>query len=524
VATFMWILLAILSIVAASAIGVAVGYSMHRTATRRQGADAENQAQKIVEDAKGKAQAILKDAELKVKERTLQMQEQLEREAKEGRKELDNFEKRLTMKEDNLDRKAVLLDEKEIDVTARERTVVVRDAALIQQEKKFEAMIAEWQSKLERVAAMSQSEAKQHLIESMEGEAKHEAARMIREITEGAKKTADNEAKKIISLAIQKYAGEYVAERTVSVVNLPNDDMKGRIIGREGRNIRTLEAATGVDFIVDDTPETVVLSCHNPVRREVARISLERLIADGRIHPGRIEEIVVKVTAEVDQDMQQTGEQATFDMGVHGIHPDLVKLIGRLKFRTSYAQNILQHSIEVGFIAGVMAAELGQNVKIAKRAGLLHDIGKAVDHEVEGSHAIIGMDLARKYGEAADIVHAIGAHHEEVKQTSVLDAIVQAADALSGARPGARREMLETYVKRLEDLERIAKEFDGVESCFAIQAGREIRIIVQADRIDDDHTVVLSKDIARKIEADLSYPGQIKVTCIREHRAVEFAK
>ncbi len=518
------LILVVLAFVVALVIGLVAGYFINRSATSKKSADAESQSQKIVEDAKNKAQSLVKDAELQVKERTLQLQEQTEKELKEGRKELDNFEKRLAVKEDNLDRKASVLDEKEVEVTARERIVVVRDAALGQQEKKYEAMVQEWQSKLERVAAMSQEEAKQHLIHSMESEAKHEAARMIREITEAAKKTADNDAKKIISLAIQRYAGEYVAERTVSVVNLPNDDMKGRIIGREGRNIRALEAATGVDFIVDDTPETVVLSCHNPVRREVARISLERLISDGRIHPGRIEEIVVKVTAEVDQDMQQAGEQATFDMGVHGIHPDLVKLIGRLKFRTSYAQNILQHAIEVGFIAGVMAAELGQNVKIAKRAGLLHDIGKAVDHEVEGSHAIIGMDLARKYGEAPEIVHAIGAHHEEVKQASVLDAIVQAADALSGARPGARREMLETYVKRLEDLERIAKDFDGVESCFAIQAGREIRIIVQADRVDDDRTVLLSKDIARKIEADLSYPGQIRVTCIREHRAVEFAK
>jgi ribonuclease Y len=516
--------LLILAFVAALAVGLVVGVFGYRTATRKRLSDAENQAQRLVEAAKSNALALEKDAELKIKERSLQLQEQVERETKERRKELDNAEKRIAQKEENLDRKATLLDDKEVDVTARERVVVVRDAALVQQEKKYNALVQEWQTRLERVAGMSQAEAKQHLVAAMESEAKHDAARMIREITEGAKKTADNEAKKIISLAIQRYAGEYVAERTISVVNLPNDDMKGRIIGREGRNIRALEAATGVDFIVDDTPETVVLSCHNPVRREVARISLERLISDGRIHPGRIEEIVAKVTAEVDQDIQQAGEQATFDLGVHGIHPEVVKLIGRLKFRTSYAQNILQHSIEVGFIAGVMAAELGQNVKLAKRAGLLHDIGKAVDHEVEGSHAIIGMDLVRKYGEAPEIVHAVGSHHEEVKQQSVLDIIVQAADALSGARPGARREMLETYVKRLEDLERIAKDFDGVESCFAIQAGREIRVIVQSDRVDDDHTVLLSRDIARKIEAELSYPGQIRVTCIREHRAVEFAK
>jgi ribonuclease Y len=510
--------------VVALGVGLVVGFLIHRSTAKRRLSEVDTQAQKIVEEAKSRGLALEKEAELKIKDRRLQLQEQVEREIKERHRELENAEKRLVLKEENLDRKTALLDEKEIDVTAREKIIMVRDAALAQQEKKYEALVDEWQAKLERVAGMTQQEAKQQLIQSMESEAKHEAARMIREVAENAKKAADNEAKKVIALAIQRYAGEYVAERTVSVVNLPNDDMKGRIIGREGRNIRALEAATGVDFIVDDTPETVVLSCHNPVRREVARISLERLIQDGRIHPGRIEEIVVKVTAEVDQDMQQAGEQATFDMGVHGIHPDLVKLIGRLKFRTSYAQNIFQHSIEVGFIAGVMAAELGQNVKLAKRAGLLHDIGKAVDHEVEGSHAIIGMDLARKYGEPAEVVHAIGAHHEEVKQQSVLDIIVQSADALSGARPGARREMLETYVRRLEDLERIAGGFDGVESCFAIQAGREIRVIVQSDRIDDDHTAVLSRDIARKIESDLSYPGQVRVTCIREHRAVEYAK
>jgi len=520
----MFIIIFALAVVVALAVGLGIGILIHRAIARKRLADADSQAERIVEEARSKAQALEKEAELKMKDRRLQLQEQVEREMRQRQGELESVEKRLALKEENVDRKVALLDEKEVEVTTREKILLVREAALGQQEKKYDALIEEWQVRLERVAGMSQDEAKAHLLRAMEADAKHDSAKMIRDIIEESKKKADNEAKKIISLAIQRYAGEYVAERTVSVVSLPNDDMKGRIIGREGRNIRALEAATGVDFIVDDTPETVVLSCHNPVRREIARISLERLITDGRIHPGRIEEIVAKATTEVEHDIQQAGEQATFDLGIHGIHPELVKLIGRLKFRTSYAQNILQHSLEVAFIAGVMAAELGQNVKVAKRAGMLHDIGKAVDAEVEGSHAIIGMDLAKKYGETEEIVRAIGAHHEEVRQETVLDIIVQSADALSGARPGARREMLETYVKRLDDLERIAKDFDGVDSCFAIQAGREIRIIVQSERIDDDQTAVMSRDIAKKIEAELSYPGQIRVTCIREHRAVEYAK
>ena len=512
------------ALIVALAGGVVAGYFLHRFFARKRLSDAEGQAELILDDARAKAEASTKDAELKIKDRQLQMQMEVDREAKERQRELDNLDKRLSGKEENLERKVAFLDEKEVELTAREKIQIVREAALGQQEKKYTALVTEWNSRLEQVAGMTQSEAKNVLMVNMESEAKHEAAKKIREIEEETKRTADNQARKIIALAIQRYAGDYVAERTVSVVNLPNDDMKGRIIGREGRNIRALEAATGVDFIVDDTPETVVLSCHNPVRREIARISLERLITDGRIHPGRIEEIVAKVTAEIEQDIIQAGEQATFDLGVHGINPELVKLIGRLKYRTSYAQNILRHSLEVAFLCGIMAAELNQNIKLAKRAGLLHDIGKAVDHEVEGSHALIGMELARKYGEPEDCYRAIGAHHEEMKQQTVLDVMVQAADALSGARPGARREMLETYVKRLEDLERIAKGFEGVEMCYAIQAGREIRIIVQAERVNDDQTVILSKDIARKIETELSYPGQIKVTCIREHRAVEIAK
>ena len=374
------------------------------------------------------------------------------------------------------------------------------------------------------MAGISSREAKKLLIRSIENEAKHDAAKLIRKIENEAREKAKGQAEEIIGLAIKRFAGDYVTEKTVSVVNLPNEEMKGRIIGREGRNIRAIEAATGIDLIVDDTPEAVILSGFNPVRREVAKISLERLIDDGRIHPARIEEIVEKVNEEVEASIKEAGEQATFDVAVHGINPELVKLIGRLKYRSSYAQNVLQHSREVSFICGVMAAELGLNIKRAKRAGLLHDIGKAVDHEVEGPHAVIGADLAKKYGESNEVIHAISAHHEEVAPESVLAVLVQAADTLSGARPGARQEMLESYVKRLEDLERIAMSFNGVNKSYAIQAGREVRIMVEGDVVDDDRSFMLCKDIARKIEKELTYPGQIKVTVIREIRAVDYAR
>jgi ribonuclease Y len=358
----------------------------------------------------------------------------------------------------------------------------------------------------------------------MESEARHDAAKLMRRLENEARAASDQKAQEILGLAIKKYAGDYVAEKTVSVVNLPNEEMKGRIIGREGRNIRAIEAATGIDLIIDDTPEAVILSGFNPVRREVAKLSLERLIDDGRIHPARIEEVVAKVTKEVEAAIKEAGEQATFDLGVHGINSELVKLIGRLKYRSSYAQNVLQHSREVAFLCGVMASELGLNPTRAKRAGLLHDIGKAADHEVDGPHATIGADLAKRYGESSQVVHAIAAHHEEIPPESVLDILVQAADTLSGARPGARQEMLESYVKRLEDLERIATSFKGVTKSYAIQAGREIRVMVEGKIVDDDQAFLLSKDIARKIEAELTYPGQIRVTVIRETRAVDYAK
>ncbi|MBW1998484.1 MAG: ribonuclease Y, partial [Deltaproteobacteria bacterium] len=417
-----------------------------------------------------------------------------------------------------------LYEQKERQIAQRESEIRRTEEELRQSREHYKELLEQQRRELERVARISSEEAKAMLLKAMETEAKHDAAKLIRKIETEAREVADRKAQEILALAIKRYAGDYVAEKTVSVVNLPNEEMKGRIIGREGRNIRAIEAATGIDVIIDDTPEAVILSGFNPIRREVAKISLERLIDDGRIHPARIEEMVEKVNKEIEASIKEAGEQATFDVGVHGINSELVKLIGRLKYRSSYAQNVLQHSKEVAFICGVMAAEVGLNIKQAKRAGLLHDIGKAVDHEVEGPHALIGADLAKKYGEVPSVVHAIAAHHEEVQPESVLAVIVQAADTLSGARPGARKEMLESYVKRLEELERIAMSFKGVTKSYAIQAGREIRIMVEGRQVDDDQAYVLCKDIAKKIEDELAYPGQIRVTVIRETRAVEYAR
>ena len=447
-----------------------------------------------------------------------------ERDTKDKRRDLQALEKRLQQKEENLDKKMALYDQRDADHVKREQTLANREQALVQKEEKIGQLVDEQLRKLENISGMTAAEAKRVLMETMESEAKLDVAKRIKAIEEEARETADKKSKEIMALAIQRYAGEYVAERTVSVVALPSDEMKGRIIGREGRNIRALEAATGIDLIIDDTPEAVILSGFNPIRREVAKISLEKLIADGRIHPGRIEEVVAKAEEEVELAIKEAGEQAAFDLGVHGIHPEVLKLIGRLRYRTSYSQNVYQHSLEVAFLCGIMAAELGINVKQAKRAGLLHDLGKAVDHEIEGSHAVIGADLARKYGESPKIVHAIMAHHEDEKPATVLAVLVQAADALSGARPGARREMMETYVKRLEDLERIATSFAGVSNSFAIQAGREIRVMVSSEQVTDEQAVVLAKDIAKKVEAEMTYPGQIKVNVIRETRAIDYAR
>jgi ribonuclease Y len=505
-------------------LGGVIGFLVRKRFSEARIVSAKEVAKHLVEEAEQKAEILKKEALLQSKEKFYQEKADFEKEMTDKRQELQNLERRMIQRESHLDKKIELLDTKEVETNRRENASIQKEKAIQEQEKRVAALLEKQRIQLESIAKMSSEEAKQLLIESMENEAKHEAAKRLKRIEDETKELADKKSKEIISLAIQRYAGEYVAERTVSVVNLPNEEMKGRIIGREGRNIRALEAATGIDLIIDDTPEAVILSGFNPVRREIARVALERLVSDGRIHPARIEEIVQKVEQEIEVAIREAGEQATFDVGVHGIHPELIKLVGRLKYRTSFAQNVYQHSLEVAFLCGIMASELGINVKQAKRAGLLHDIGKAVDHETEGSHGKIGADLAKKYGESPIVVHAIASHHEEEKTESVLDVLVEAADALSGARPGARREMLETYVKRLEELEKIAQSFPGVEKSYAIQAGREIRIMVQPDRISDEDSMILSRDIAHKIEKEMTYPGQIKVTVIREMRSVDYAK
>jgi ribonuclease Y len=514
----------IIVVLVISFLGIVIGFLARKRFYDAHVGSAKEVAKTLIEEAEKKAEILKKEALLQAKDKFYQEKAEFEKETMEKRQELQNMERRILQKESNLDKKVELFEMKEAETVRKEKALVQQEKAIEEQGKKVAALLEKQRTQLESIAKISSEEAKQLLVEAMENEAKHEAAKKIKKIEEETKEIADKKSKEIVSLAIQRYAGEYVTEKTVSVVNLPNEEMKGRIIGREGRNIRALEAATGIDLIIDDTPEAVILSGFNPIRREIARIALERLVSDGRIHPARIEEIVQKVEQEMEVSIREGGEQATFDVGVHGIHPELIKLIGRLKYRTSFAQNVYQHSLEVAFLCGIMASELGVNVKQAKRAGLLHDIGKAVDHEVEGSHAKIGADLARKYGESPIIVRAIASHHEEEKQESIIDILVEAADALSGARPGARREMLETYVKRLEDLERIAQSFPGVEKSYAIQAGREIRIMVQPDRISDEDSVILCRDIARKIEKELTYPGQIKVMVIREMRAVDLAK
>ncbi len=466
---------------------------------------------------------MLKEAKLEVKDRLFRMKSEFDAETKDTRSELKKKEKRLMQKEENIERKLEQFERRERDILRKEKKSIRKEEAVEQKEKKYDELIEEQKRQLEKISGLTADQAKELLIRAMENEARYESAKILKRIENETKEQADKKSAEIMATAIQRYAGDFVAERTVSVVQLPNDEMKGRIIGREGRNIRALEAATGIDLIIDDTPEAVILSGFNPVRREVARLSLIRLIADGRIHPARIEDVVKKVEKEVDSTIKEAGEQAAFDLGVHGIHNELIKYIGRLKFRTSYAQNVLQHSVEVGVLCGIMASELGLNPKMAKRMGLLHDIGKAIDHEVEGQHAIIGSNLAKKFGETPKIVHAIAAHHEDVTPESVYDLLIQAADALSGARPGARKELLENYIKRLEDLEGIANSFKGVANTYAIQAGRELRVIVESGIISDEEATLLSRDVAKKIEESLTFPGQIKVMVIRETRAVEYA-
>jgi ribonuclease Y len=504
-------------------IGFAIAFWVKGRIITQKVKAAEAEASRLLTDSRHKADTLIREADLEVKDRFFKMKSDFDAETKETRSEQNKRESRLMQKEENIDRKIEQYERKERELHRKEKTLKKREGKIERKELEYEELIDEQKQQLEKISGLSADQAKELLIRAMENEARYEGAKIIKKIENEAKEQADRKSKKILATAIQRYAGEYVAERTVSVVPLPSDEMKGRIIGREGRNIRALEAATGVDLIIDDTPEAVILSGFNPVRREVARLSLMRLISDGRIHPARIEDVVKKVGQEVDIAVKEAGEQAAFDLGVHGIHNELIKTLGRLKFRTSYAQNVLQHSIEVGFLSGIMASELGLNAKMARRMGLLHDIGKAIDHEVEGPHALIGSRLAKKFNESPQVVHAIAAHHEDLAPNSVFALLVQAADGLSGARPGARKELLENYIKRLEDLENIANAFKGVSNTYAIQAGRELRVIVESEMISDEEAILVSRDIAKKIEESLTFPGQIKVTVIRETRAVEYA-
>ena len=498
-------------------IGLVAGYFYRKNGMEKKIGQTEEFVTNMLEEATHKAEEKKKEAVLEAKEEIIRLKSELDKEVRDRRSEVSRLERRVNQREEAFDKK---LD----NLEAREEALNEKYKEAERLEAEANEMHARQKDELERVAGMTSDEAKQILIDRVQKDAYHDAAVMVREVEAKAKEEADKRARDIVSLAIQKCAADHVAETTVSVVALPNDDMKGRIIGREGRNIRTLETATGVDLIIDDTPEAVIISAFDPVRREVARIALEKLIMDGRIHPARIEEMVEKAKREVDNQIREAGEQAIFETNLHGIHPELVKLLGRMRYRTSYGQNVLRHSIEVSHLAGVMAAELGADVTLAKRAGLLHDIGKAIDHEVEGTHVTIGADLAKKFRENDLVVNAIMAHHGDVEPKSVEAVLVQAADAISAARPGARRESLENYIKRLEKLESIANSFDGVESCYAIQSGREIRVIVKPEDVNDAGTLILAREIVKRIEAEMEYPGQIKVNVVRETRAVEFAK
>ena len=514
----MWdILIPIIVGVVCGAGGWFGGYWYRRNIAEAKVAKAEDAVKQMIDAAQKRAETIKKETILEAKEEVYKLKSENERENRERRNEIQRSERRLLQKEELLDKKIEAIEQREENAVKKQKEIEASEAEINE-------LKAKQLKELETISGMSMDEAKDILLESVEHDARHEAALMLREIEQKTKEEADKRARNIVSLAIQRCAADHVAETTVSVVALPNDEMKGRIIGREGRNIRTLETATGVDLIIDDTPEAVILSGFDPVRREVARIALEKLIMDGRIHPGRIEEMVEKARKEVDVQIREAGEQAIFECGIHGLHHELVKLLGRLKYRTSYGQNVLRHSIEVSHLAGMMAAELGADVALAKRAGLLHDIGKGVDHEAEGTHVTLGAELARKYRESPDVIHAILAHHNDVEPQTVEAVLVQAADAISAARPGARRESLENYIKRLEKLEEIANSFPGVEKCFAIQSGREVRIMVKPEDITDDGTRVLAKEVAKRIEKELEYPGQIRVNVIRETRSTEYAK
>ena len=508
----------------AAVILTALGYFLRRYLAEKKVKDAETQARHIVESAKKEAQDRRREVELEAKEQFLHMRQDFEQQTKDRRQELLEAERRLNVKEGNLDRRLELLEKKEREIQTKFDNIKKQEDAIKAKDAQLLHLIAEEKERLQKISSLSPEEAKQILLNRLNEEMSLEKAQIIKKAEEQIREQSDKKAKEILSLAIQRCAAEHTVESTVSVVNLPNDEMKGRVIGREGRNIRALEMATGVDVIIDDTPEAVTLSAFDAVRREIARIALERLIVDGRIHPGRIEEIVEKTKKEMDEKIKEEGEKSIFELGLNGLHPELVKLIGRLKYRTSFGQNALQHSKEVSYLLGVMASELGLDWRLARRIGLLHDIGKALDHQIEGTHAKIGADLARKYAEPPEVIHAIEAHHEEQQPQSLYAVLAAASDAISASRPGARRETLETYIKRLEKLESIANYFKGVEKSFAIQAGREIRVIVQPDKISDAETINLSREIKKKIEEGMEYPGQIKVTVIRETRAIEYAK
>lgn len=501
-----------------------LGYAIRKILAVRRLRSAEKEAKIILEESKKEVENRRREIELEAKDLLYKMRADFEKETKDRRTQLAGLEKRLVQKEENMDRKVDLLDRKEKDIVEKERGVVTKEKELVTRRNELAALVENEKRLLQKIAGLSKEEAKRLLLKKIEDDVKSEAGVIIRKVEEETKIKADKEARKIIGLAIQKCAADHTVETTVSVVHLPGDEMKGRIIGREGRNIRALEIATGVDVIVDDTPEAVILSGFDVVKREIARIALERLIEDGRIHPGRIEDVVEKVKKEMDVTIREEGEKAVFDVGLRTVHPEIVRLLGRLRYRTSYGQNVLQHSKEVAYLMGVIASELKIDFNLARRIGLLHDIGKAVSHEVEGTHAKIGSDLARKYNETETIIHAIEAHHQDIEARTLLAVLVQAADAISATRPGARRETLETYIKRLEKLESIADAFKGVEKAYAIQAGREIRVIVRPNMITDAQAVSMARDITKRIEEGLEYPGQIKVTVIRETRAIEYAK